>query len=289
MTVSKKKRDECGLPGPLTKLIKQNKSDKNARNRNSKSNRNSNRSRSKSKSKSNQKEGHTEREREREKENKKKGTMNETVEKAEVLDGILRHIARSLDPGAARTLFGGPEAGMKTTAEAFQRFDENSNGVITKGEFRAALKRLDVTVTALQLRDLFRALDSDGDGNVTYEDFLSALDRVRPRSPKSKSVKKKEAFAEKNTRGAAKKENKNKEQEQEQQYQEEPQENEEDGDEERLRKKKLGKSSHSAKSGGQKRSETENAVAAQVKLPRTQDCRNCWWMRSLVLKRGWRH
>jgi Ca2+-binding EF-hand superfamily protein len=59
-----------------------------------------------------------------------------------------------------------------TVLRACKRADWNGNGKLNKKEFEECLK---LCASAQDVSALFRAFDITGDGNVTYDEFLTAL------------------------------------------------------------------------------------------------------------------
>lgn len=65
-----------------------------------------------------------------------------------------------------------------TIVRACKRADWNSNGKLDKAEFDECLKSVGVYLGTAEIGLLFRRFDITGDGNITYDEFLTAL-RVR--------------------------------------------------------------------------------------------------------------
>lgn len=62
-----------------------------------------------------------------------------------------------------------------TVLRACKRADWNGNGKLDKKEFEECLKSCGVFLSSQDVSALFRAFDITGDGNVTYDEFLTAL------------------------------------------------------------------------------------------------------------------
>ena len=62
---------------------------------------------------------------------------------------------------------------------AFRMFDRGNSGTITALEFTRGMKvlnsRLDAPLSAVQIEELRRALDKDGDGQIDYKEFFEGL------------------------------------------------------------------------------------------------------------------
>ncbi|KAL1416987.1 hypothetical protein MTO96_027205 [Rhipicephalus appendiculatus] len=61
--------------------------------------------------------------------------------------------------------------------EAFQVFDQGGKGVITAPDLRYVMTALGVQVTDEEVQEMIREADVDGDGQISYEEFV-ALDDV---------------------------------------------------------------------------------------------------------------
>jgi len=58
--------------------------------------------------------------------------------------------------------------------DAFNVFDINNDGYISKDELRQVMKKIDTHITEEELNDMIEAIDEDGDGQVNYEEFIKA-------------------------------------------------------------------------------------------------------------------
>lgn len=56
--------------------------------------------------------------------------------------------------------------------EIFSHYDHNENGVIDRGEFRALLDALDARLTEEEIDAGLRAVDTNGNGQIEFEEFL---------------------------------------------------------------------------------------------------------------------
>jgi Ca2+-binding EF-hand superfamily protein len=97
-----------------------------------------------------------------------------------------------------RSLFGK----KLTDARAlFDAMDKDGGGVITGTELGAAMQRLGMGLSEAQLQNVLNVLDTDGDGQVTYEEFVDRLWRhVEARDAEARAEA--AARAEREPRGA---------------------------------------------------------------------------------------
>ncbi|OQR90865.1 hypothetical protein ACHHYP_05191 [Achlya hypogyna] len=83
--------------------------------------------------------------------------------------------------------------------DIFEEIDADSNGVVTRIEFKEALMDLGMPLTDAQMRLLMDEYDTDGDGKMAYKEFIKALstasadDDDDSASPTSPSFRKKMA------------------------------------------------------------------------------------------------
>eukprot|EP00012_Vannella_robusta_P004575 CAMPEP_0206204116 /NCGR_PEP_ID=MMETSP0166-20121206/13303_1 /ASSEMBLY_ACC=CAM_ASM_000260 /TAXON_ID=95228 /ORGANISM="Vannella robusta, Strain DIVA3 518/3/11/1/6" /LENGTH=77 /DNA_ID=CAMNT_0053623623 /DNA_START=18 /DNA_END=251 /DNA_ORIENTATION=+ len=59
--------------------------------------------------------------------------------------------------------------------EAFRVFDKDGQGYITANEFRTILNDLGEFMDANEIEDLIYEADTQGDGNIYYENFAEQL------------------------------------------------------------------------------------------------------------------
>jgi len=68
-------------------------------------------------------------------------------------------------------------ANQKPVLELFKEFDRNGNGVITLAELAAAFEKMKHPVTFPELTRIMRGADTDGDGVISFPEFVSAMGR----------------------------------------------------------------------------------------------------------------
>jgi Ca2+-binding EF-hand superfamily protein len=72
--------------------------------------------------------------------------------------------------------------GLRTLKVIFRRMDFNGNKKLDASEFEQALAAFGIFPKKVELQALMRHYDIDGDGNVSYEEFISGLrDELTPR------------------------------------------------------------------------------------------------------------
>ena len=69
------------------------------------------------------------------------------------------------------------QASRIKSAKAFQEIDADGSGQLSPDEIEGALKRLKVTVNDEKLKELVKSCDADGDGNISYPEFVDGLAR----------------------------------------------------------------------------------------------------------------
>jgi Ca2+-binding EF-hand superfamily protein len=76
------------------------------------------------------------------------------------------------------------QASRIKSAKAFQDIDRDGSGRLSRDELELALKKWKVPVSDDKLSDLIAKCDSDGDGNISYPEFVDGLarDMVAPTS-----------------------------------------------------------------------------------------------------------
>lgn len=70
-----------------------------------------------------------------------------------------------------------------TTNDLYAKIDENSDGVLTRLELHRGLRSLGVTLHAVELDAVLRMFDSDGNGDIDFEEFAAVLEAVRGHTP----------------------------------------------------------------------------------------------------------
>lgn len=90
---------------------------------------------------------------------------------------------------------------------AFKFIDADGNGTVTKQELIAYLKKNDngLKITPASILNAVRKVDVNGDGIISYEEFVTALDSILERFEVLKLAKKNKKAAGKNIKGKAKK------------------------------------------------------------------------------------
>nr|ACO11495.1 Calmodulin [Caligus rogercresseyi] len=59
--------------------------------------------------------------------------------------------------------------------EAFNRFDEDSDGLITTGQLGKILHYLGQSPTEAELQDLYVSMDTDGSGTIDLPEFIQSM------------------------------------------------------------------------------------------------------------------
>lgn len=73
---------------------------------------------------------------------------------------------------------------FKKFQHAFRFFDLHSSGILSLADFSYAIDQLQMKFTRAQVADLFRRLDTDGNGNLTYKEFCELCEeKVREIDP----------------------------------------------------------------------------------------------------------
>jgi len=72
--------------------------------------------------------------------------------------------------------------GLRTLKVIFNRMDFNGNKKLDSSEFEQALAAFGIFPKKVELQALMRFYDVDGDGNISYDEFISGLrDELTPR------------------------------------------------------------------------------------------------------------
>ena len=82
--------------------------------------------------------------------------------------------------------------------KAFYFVDQDRSGTLDKKELRRALDMWNLPIDDAKLDDLIEACDTDGDGQVKYDEFVDALarDTVNPAAMGKRGMQSKEAMGE---------------------------------------------------------------------------------------------
>eukprot|EP00928_Gymnodinium_smaydae_P041693 TRINITY_DN2817_c0_g2_i1.p1 TRINITY_DN2817_c0_g2~~TRINITY_DN2817_c0_g2_i1.p1 ORF type:complete len:297 (+),score=51.57 TRINITY_DN2817_c0_g2_i1:56-946(+) len=67
---------------------------------------------------------------------------------------------------------GSPVPGENAVLQKFRSFDKNNDGYITREELGTVLKKLDKSWTDSRIDRLFKVVDLNGDGRLSYEEFV---------------------------------------------------------------------------------------------------------------------
>ena len=96
-------------------------------------------------------------------------------------DDELRNIMNELDSDhdgfislpefAAFCRAGAEDGGASELREAFGLYDQDNNGLISASELHLVLSRLGMNCSIEDCHRMIRSVDSDGDGNVNFEEF----------------------------------------------------------------------------------------------------------------------
>jgi Ca2+-binding EF-hand superfamily protein len=62
--------------------------------------------------------------------------------------------------------------GILGLRKVFKIMDDDNSGYLDQQEFNKALKDYRVSVTPEEARKLFQIFDMNGDGNISYDEFL---------------------------------------------------------------------------------------------------------------------
>lgn len=61
--------------------------------------------------------------------------------------------------------------------DAFNMFDNNQDGTITREKLRNLLLKLNQTVTEDDLKDMISVIDTTGDGKINFEEFVAMMEK----------------------------------------------------------------------------------------------------------------
>ncbi|PHT88622.1 Calcium-binding allergen Ole e 8 [Capsicum annuum] len=70
---------------------------------------------------------------------------------------------------------GAGDGGVKELREAFDLYDQDSNGLISAVELHQILTRLGESCSLQDCTKMIKSVDSDGDGNVNFEEFKKMM------------------------------------------------------------------------------------------------------------------
>ena len=59
--------------------------------------------------------------------------------------------------------------------KAFDHFDADHDGYITSAELRKAMKKSKMLMTKAQISVMIKEADRDGDGKVSFEEFMTMM------------------------------------------------------------------------------------------------------------------
>jgi calcyphosin len=76
--------------------------------------------------------------------------------------------------------------GIRSLGVIFRRMDVNGNRKLDAGEFTEALATFGLFPSKVEIQALLKHYDVDGDGNITYEEFLRGL--REPMSARRKEI-----------------------------------------------------------------------------------------------------
>ncbi len=81
----------------------------------------------------------------------------------------------------------------KSLTDAFRHFDTNEDGMLSRHELQRGLRKLNISLSARDMKRLMEVIDANGDGRVNWQEFLAVATRLdssaparpspRPRSP----------------------------------------------------------------------------------------------------------
>ena len=60
------------------------------------------------------------------------------------------------------------------TSKLFSKFDRNNSGCITVGEFKRGFMEMGIQASTKDITDLIDRLDRDGNGTISYVEFVNA-------------------------------------------------------------------------------------------------------------------
>ena len=70
-----------------------------------------------------------------------------------------------------------PESRLKEYRDAFELFDKDKDGTITAKELANVMKSLNQDPTEQDLNEMIAEVDTDGNGHIDFEEFVSLMNR----------------------------------------------------------------------------------------------------------------
>ncbi|PON49801.1 Parvalbumin [Trema orientale] len=94
----------------------------------------------------------------------------------------------SIDEFAAFCRQGCDDGGAAELRDAFDLYDQDHNGVISTAELHKVLNRLGMNCSIEDCSRMIKSVDSDGDGNVNFEEFRKMMSNNVANGTKASSV-----------------------------------------------------------------------------------------------------
>ena len=94
---------------------------------------------------------------------------NPYVEKTVAMSNFDEIRARILDLCARE------ENGLRALRLLFNKFDANRNGSLEAVEFKRAMEHFGMSLSELEVSQVLKYFDSNGDGKISFEEFLTAV------------------------------------------------------------------------------------------------------------------
>jgi len=67
------------------------------------------------------------------------------------------------------------EEQLQSLRQAFALFDKDDSGSIDASELKACLRAMGHYPTPMELEDLMRRMDTDGNGEIDFDEFVKAM------------------------------------------------------------------------------------------------------------------